>query len=181
VRNQRHLKIFLILFLSLIFCSENSFAKAGHTENLDLLREKEASQSKKYSFEVNEGGVYLEPQIRSVVGDNTIGDTSGVNNGQGDNLNYQVNSNIGVEFNKYFTGFLAYDFGNIGFDAKNQDINFDLDASTIKVNGFGSKINFSQDFYLKMMYIEHDLDYSGQQNTDIDKDKEFQLKGVVNF
>lgn len=165
-------KILLALLLFINVGVGTVFAKVDNIENLDLLREKEIQSDKKYSFEVNESGVYVEPRV------NAVGMSK---NDLGQQDNYYIHSNIGVDLNKYFTGFLAYHFGNVGVDVQNKNINVGIDSSTIRVNGFGSKVRFDEDFYLKFMYLENNLDVSEQQDLSVDKEQKLFLEGVINF
>ena len=181
----------LMLFFIFALFANISFAavddKVGNVNYLKILQDKESSKNQDYGFEVEGAGLYLAPTITTLSGDD-IGDVAKVENfqdslknGQKTDLNYQLNSNIGINFNKYFTGFLAYDLGAFGINSETKNINLNIDSSTIKLNGFGSKVNFSDDFYLKLIYFENDIDQSEQNNLDIDKDRQFQLNGVINF
>lgn len=182
----------LIQFLILLFFVNPVFAemddKVGNVNYLRILQEKESAKKQTYGFDLEGAGLYLAPSITTIDVDDEINLEE--NNRIQDpplesstiaDLNYHLKSNIGINFNKYFTGFLAYDLGDFGINSAGNEINFNIDSSTIKLNGFGSKINFSHDFYLKMMYLENDLDESDKKNLDSDKERQFQLNGVINF
>jgi len=182
-------QVWIIIIVATFFI-QTSFAgiledkvEIDNIKNLERIRAIEASKNKTYSFELNEGGVYIEPQIKAINGaTNNLEqqNISNVNN-QSQPLNYQVKSNIGVDFNKYFTGFLAYDLGSVAINPASKNVDFGINSSTIRVNGVGSKINFSDDFNLKIMYFEQDRNIQNQNINRIDRNQEIHLKTTITF
>lgn len=171
--------VFLKIFVVNSFAvSINENTKINNIENLKLLQELEAPKAKTYSYEINKGGIYFEPEAISQNQEITNNNLA-QNLEKEQSLNYNLRSNIGYEFNKYFTGFVSYDLGNIGIDSVNRNVNLGIDYSTIRINGVGSKINFSDDFGMKIIYREQDL--VGNGNLNIDKSQEINLKTILNF
>lgn len=185
------MKILLLLTFLNLFLSAPVFAigedKVGNVNYLKILQDKESAKKQDYGFEIEGAGLYLAPTITTISADKKPDDAinssleSSSKTTAAKHLNYQLNSDIGININQYFTAFLAYDLGEFGINGENNNINFGIDSSTIKLNGFGSKINFSKDFYLKMMYFENELDEAEQNNLNFDKERQMQLKGVINF
>jgi len=169
----KKLIIFLFVFGNVSFANQD-IKPAGHRENIKSLLD---SERESYSSEIEADGIFLEPEMRRV--DRINGD---LNNGiTNQAIKYNIRTNIGYEFSKYFTGFINYDFGKVGFDPTTQGVNLDyLDYYNLNINGIGSKINIDKDFNIKVMYIEDQFSNSLNESN-INRSQEVQIKATTSF
>lgn len=166
--------LFCFIFSLLVFKEALCETKIKSVDNVKLLREKQFGKKEDYSFEIDENGVYVEPRIRNNFSEVYLPEKEeGLKS-------YRVNSNVGVDFNKYFTGYLVYDLGRVGVSSTGINSNSTV-GSTIKVNGIGSKINVSDDVFLRFMYTQDELDSGIQENLGVDKNQELEIKGTIKF
>jgi hypothetical protein len=148
----------------------------SNIENIKMLLDKEnqgKSLDENYSYEIEGAGVFIEPQA---IQTSQINPDTGVPQ---QNMDYNLQSNIGYAFSKHFTAFLTYNLGDVSYDPSQKNIDLDINTSVINFNGVGSKINVSDDFGVKIMYFQRSN--RSQDDLDIGKDHELQFKATVNF
>jgi hypothetical protein len=192
---------FLTILLVITFSSANLFAqnllqdgfyvgvdaakndeKIGKIDN--SVAQDKTVQDKYYGYKFSGGGFFLAPEVsveknNQVSTDSTNADQNQVSlPDQTDiakaNASYGLKANVGYDFNQYFSGFVTYDVAKFSYNP-NQGVGA-IDASKASNNstlGFGSQINISDSFGVKVLYSQQQFDNNsasgGKVRSDIIK------------
>lgn len=192
---------FLIIFLFIIFHSQNllaldSLLQDGFYVGIDAAKNNEkigkidksvaqakGEEDRYYGYKFRGSGFFVAPEISSEKNKSTLAHSfSGANqsnmlsqtNIPKANSNYDLKANIGYDFNKHFSGFVAYDVVKFSYNSNLGVSSFAADrVSGNNAIGIGSQINFSNSFGVKVLYSQQQFENNsasgGQIRSDIIK------------
>ena len=140
------------------------------------------TDSKYYGYKVSEGGFFISPEVAAQQAVQAIDPTKLTNNasnaGKANSanatrsaLNYDLRANLGYEFNSHVSGFLTYDVAQFSYDSTQGAISVDTSkAVNSSVFGVGSQIKVSNDFGIRVSYIQQGFDNSATSGGRIKSD-----------
>lgn len=111
---------------------------------------------KYYGYKFSGGGFFVAPEATRRLNNIHIKSFSDPALNTKDNIDYNIKTNLGYDFDSGISVFVTYDVGDFSYNSVQRSTYLNRNNSAV---GFGSQLKFSDDFSLKVSYTQ-------QQNYD---------------